>query len=64
MSRNSSATAYTSRLDRLIEREIHSPTNRRFLNGLPAFKPELSLPDQISALLAQLEQVETNSGKS
>lgn len=45
-------------LPELIRNEIGSETNRRFLSRMPAFRPDGDLPDELRALLGELDQAE------
>lgn len=48
---------------RLIRREIRTEANVRFLRGLPMFKTDLNLSEEMQEMLARLERAErTHSG--
>lgn len=45
-------------LTELIRKEIRSETNRRFLAGLPGFRADMNLPDELQTLLRELDRAE------
>jgi len=48
-------------LHELIQHEISSDTNRRFLNRMPAFRPEAGIPPEFRKLLNEIDQAETGA---
>ena len=48
-------------LHELIQNEICSETNRRFLNRMPAFRPEAGIPPEFRKLLNEIDQAETGA---
>lgn len=48
-------------LPQMIRKELGAETNRRFLTRMPAFRLEGDVPDQLRALLQQLDQAEDDS---
>lgn len=48
-------------LPELIRKEIGSETNRRFLARMPAFRPDGTLPDELQALLGELDRAEARA---
>lgn len=45
-------------LSTVIAKELGSETNRRFLNRMPGFKAETTLPNQLRTLLERLDEAE------
>lgn len=45
----------------LIQNEIRSDTNRRFLNRMPVFRPEAGIPPVLRALLNEIDRAETGA---
>ncbi len=58
MSQNAAKNVDFTETSRLIRRELRTESNGRFLRGLPAFKTEYDLPDEMRDLLSQLERAE------
>lgn len=50
-----------AKLGDLIRRQMRSPANARFLNGLAAFKADHRLPDLFRDLLADLDRAEAGA---
>ena len=42
----------------VIRKELGSDTNRRFLARMPAFRPESGMPERLSRLLGELDDIE------
>lgn len=52
------------RLTDVIQRQIGTADNRRFLARMPAFRPDAKLPDNFQALLGELDRAEAAAGRS
>lgn len=53
-----------SHLGTVIRREMRSSVNKSYLNGLPLFRADHTLPRQLADLLSQLDQAEARASKS
>ena len=48
-------------LHELIQNEICSETNRRFLKRMPAFQPDAGIPSELMQLLNEIDRAETGA---